>query len=755
MRVAAVLRTTVVFAVVLVSFYTVAQARTPRAAVLAVFVMYVVAATAWVRAQYAQSRDCVTPTAIRPLIIVWAALIVAAAGTAVARVVGADAGGLGGFGVLALLGAYLTAGYLILRGRHFIATNADLASHAAASAIGWSDQPTPRGLWRNCRAQIRRSPRILAGLLAGLVGALYGCLLLPSALESWTWVMRVLTAAALVAAFIPWLVSLLSEHAIMWFAGRGGPQRVIAVLVGFAVFAALIRWVWVEEGWLIGASVVALAAFLAVAWASSTLVDIAVVVAVIALMGVTPQQDPADRPLSAAAEQTTSSMTVSRAANADSLTGCPDRRSASDEAAMVRRQCLLVVLGDSYMSGEGAATYIEGTDEGGGNTCRRATTAWSQLAGRQPPFTRLVSFACSGADSYNIRSTESPIEPAPLAPTPAPQGGVDRTQLDEYLIDYKAPSVEAGTWEEPALVVLSVGGNDAGFSAIGATCLAAGDCNDDTPASLFLGRNLTRLENRLRQVYTHVDYIFPRTPVAVALYPDPAHDNAPCDDVILTKGDVDFVDGFLRKLNRVITDTADDYGFYVIDDFTDALERRNLQLCDEVNGGRAGLNFIGLRSVGGLSEQRFSPGSWYHNSLHPNERGHSALHEAFQRWLNRPRDPADGQEVEFGESGVVGLAGLATRTPNPFTAPADRPKPVGEVYTEDADECSSWAPGDDHECVKRSSTWAAQQTAQYVAWRAVPTAAGAAAGAWLVAVAAMGWRRSRIMQAADADRGED
>ena len=40
---------------------------------------------------------------------------------------------------------------------------------------------------------------------------------------------------------------------------------------------------------------------------------------------------------------------------------------------------VLVAIGDSYMSGEGADTYFEGTDIGGENQCRRAPTAWVTL----------------------------------------------------------------------------------------------------------------------------------------------------------------------------------------------------------------------------------------------------------------------------------------------------------------------------------------------------------------------------------------
>ena len=63
-----------------------------------------------------------------------------------------------------------------------------------------------------------------------------------------------------------------------------------------------------------------------------------------------------------------------------------------------------------------------------------------------------------------------------------------------------------------------------------------------------------------------------------------------------------------------------------------SLADAHLQLCDQDNDKRPGINFIGLRSVGGFAEQRFNPKNWYHNSLHPNERGHAAMLQVFEQW---------------------------------------------------------------------------------------------------------------------------
>lgn len=462
------------------------------------------------------------------------------------------------------------------------------------------------------------------------------------------------------------------------------------------------------KSWIYGAALIAIAG-LVCAIASSTLADIAAVLALLAFAGLTPAQDSSDRPL--------------------------------DPPADSSGEGLLVALGDSYMSGEGAAVFIAGTDEGGGNECRRASTAWPMLTGRQTPFNSVVSFACSGADSYNVRHTAEGLESvredqmsrqraAAMAPAPAAQFDGLNTQLDEYetyLQSFDAPPTFA-----PELVVLSIGGNDAGFASVGMTCLAPGSCNSALPRQLWTGGNLDRVQNRIRQVYADIDATFRSTPVAVIPYVNPIGDAAPCKDAALESGDVDFLSGFLPALNSRVEEAAKEYGFYYVSDVEDALAKRRLQLCDAVSTDRPGLNFIGFRSVGGLSEQRFNPAKWAHNSLHPNERGHVAIHEAFQRWLTAQggteRRVVDGQET--------GLAIRTDRTPQ-----SDTPRP--EKSSEDDGQCDTFAFDDPNGCKQQSIDWALRQTGAFAAVIAAPTGAAVAAAAWLGSVAFFGWRRSR------------
>ena len=169
--------------------------------------------------------------------------------------------------------------------------------------------------------------------------------------------------------------------------GRRPDGRRCAVSVGAA---GAVAW-WYGAAWLFVALLAV--AGLVFAIVSGTLADVFAVLGIIALMGVTPQQEPIPEALQPG-----------------------------------EGQRVLVALGDSYMSGEGADTYFEGTDVGGGNQCRRAPTAWAVQAA-QRYFDGLVFLACSGARTYNVRHDKLGVAETP---EPRPQGGEPGTQLDQY-----------------------------------------------------------------------------------------------------------------------------------------------------------------------------------------------------------------------------------------------------------------------------------------------------------------------------------
>ncbi|MEM7096590.1 MAG: hypothetical protein AAF567_26560 [Actinomycetota bacterium] len=139
-----------------------------------------------------------------------------------------------------------------------------------------------------------------------------------------------------------------------------------------------------------------------------------------------------------------------------------------------------VVIGDSFISGEGADRFASGTNTRPINACRRATTAWPHLLD-SPTTARsgTISFACSGATV------------AQIADTPQNESGEgwrsgNATQIAELAAFADEVHAAGGTISH---VFISAGGNDAGFSDLIITCISpSADCSRDGVGEAFVAR---------------------------------------------------------------------------------------------------------------------------------------------------------------------------------------------------------------------------------------------------------------------------
>jgi lysophospholipase L1-like esterase len=439
-----------------------------------------------------------------------------------------------------------------------------------------------------------------------------------------------------------------------------------------------------------------------VALVSSTHADVVILMAVVAVLGVTPHQDHRLGVTSIAAGRTSPALST------------------------------LVAIGDSYMSGEGASVYYAGTDDGGGNQCRRAPTAWASLAA-DSGYQAMDFLACSGARTGNVvypAADPLPTDPASRLFAGAlaqrhiitPQGDGDGlSQLVRWQQD------QARRHLVPALVVVSLGGNDGGFSTIGQMCLAPGSCAEK--ADLW-NSALAQVRDQLRLTYTEIDETFPDVPVLTVGYPDPIYlADKECTQVTLRPDERQFVHDFLtgkpgqNGLNDVIAQTSAEFGFHYVDTMEDSLTGQNLQLCDPANDDRPGLNFIGLRSVRGAAEQRFNPTNWLHSSLHPNERGHAAMLRAFQTWLaqhtanealpaRRSVNPDDAQQLTQARTHWSSQAQTTAQNAVNSAPPCD-------LFAQDSTGCrpkgSTWALGQVRHTLLTGGLWLALLAA-FAAW---------------------------------------
>ncbi|MFI1991675.1 GDSL-type esterase/lipase family protein [Actinoplanes sp. NPDC020271] len=602
-----------------------------------VFAIFISVSTVWLRGQYADSLD--GRQWVIPYRIGWLLGGVAAVLLLLAFTLPGKQNDKGLLGIGALVLVYLVGGSALTQARQSC---------------------TIRML--NREIHTRRCGRRLT--VAGLVVAVAGAFVLGEL--GWIGAGAAMIGLG-VLGLLPVGMALWSEQAIRWVCEKERPAAWLWGLgaggAGLFVLAALGSAGVSHSAWLL--PVLLVLGLLVAALVSTTQADVVGVMAAVALMGVTPAQ---------------------------MLT--------SDSPDPGDGQRVLVAFGDSYMSGEGAAVYYsgtddggfkEGTEDGGRSECRRAPSAWAALVTQdRMTFDGLKFMACSGARAPGVIN-----------------------QVKAYHDEVKS--------YVPAMVVVSLGGNDAGFASIGEMCLAPGDCSS---AEDMWMNSFDVVKQQLRLAYGAVDQEFKRTPVVVVPYPDPIHlTGKQCDQVALTDSEQLFIHQFVERLNDTIRDTAREFGFIVLDAMPGALEQAHLQLCDPRNDGRPGVNFIGLRSVRGVATQRFNPTKWMHTSLHPNERGHIAMLRVFQRWFlqynKEPRlvredhdDAAKGERVRLADG----------------SAPAKPQCDLSDTSTKN--------------CRTEARRWAAQQVGKRLIHDALCLwIAGAAGGAWMVAVAFFAYRR--------------
>ncbi len=288
-----------------------------------------------------------------------------------------------------------------------------------------------------------------------------------------------------------------------------------------------------------------------------------------------------------------------------------------------------VAFGDSYISGEGAAVYHDGTntkeqDATHENGCRRANSAWPVLlagARAEGVPTRVLFVACSGAVSEQMTERDGLRTPLPTDPP--------WTRAWELEL-FEARSGEYHLGQPPAFALLSVGGNDAFFSKIGTACIGPGDCSEFKDEFIA---SLKALPAKLDVAYRAINDHFGGTvPIIVVPYPDPiAEGEGECAGVFLEGAERGFVRTYLKELDDTIMREAERWGFEYMDTIPRALADGGSRLCD--GSGAAALNFISWQPQGGTVGDLLLPTNWTHNSLHPNEAGHRLMLDAAERWF--------------------------------------------------------------------------------------------------------------------------
>jgi hypothetical protein len=318
----------------------------------------------------------------------------------------------------------------------------------------------------------------------------------------------------------------------------------------------------------------------------------------------------------------------------------------------------------------------------------------------------LAFFACSGAVAAHLhehaRWKGEPVDDSPDS---------GETQLEQLkgLLNRSRVDIR--------LVIVSIGGNDAGFAKIGMACLAPGSCVERGQTWLtrleVAGRSVELAYRKIRAV------VGSEVPVLAVPYPQPIS-GEPCEYSLLARDEHHFLHGFVRQLNGVIRRSARDAGFYYLAAMRSAFSTR-LRICDAPQD-EIGVNFIALDSVNGVVDQALTPSNWIHNSLHPNEDGHRAMAAVLEGWLRSHPDPPAKPDPRD--------------QPEPFD-PASLEQLMGPAVS----YCGGPEPAPDY-CDRTDDQWTFTQIGLVVRDAAAP-ALLLVAGWWLVWLPLLGLTRPR------------
>jgi lysophospholipase L1-like esterase len=299
----------------------------------------------------------------------------------------------------------------------------------------------------------------------------------------------------------------------------------------------------------------------------------------------------------------------------------------------------IVALGDSFMAGEGTGHYLVGTDEGVKNYCHRSDRAYPVLVAEalrndpeRPPQgaygdVHLSFAACSGAVTTNI-GTEF----------------TDPDAQDAAAAQFHDQPLQIKTLEEHPdadVVLLGVGGNDAGFSEAVLTCSGRSTsrtCEERAGTWLSTVRaegeipvaqdDTAFLLPKLRDVMRQIRSIAPAARYYVTTYPNPI--SAPsCPQLDLSRSEVSFITTeFLPALNAGIEFAAAAEGFEAVP-LEDAFKGRGLCAKGDEASGEA-MNGWRAQRVRPLYPG-LNPQIPLRGSVHPTAEGHQLIAEQVEK----------------------------------------------------------------------------------------------------------------------------
>jgi len=272
----------------------------------------------------------------------------------------------------------------------------------------------------------------------------------------------------------------------------------------------------------------------------------------------------------------------------------------------------ILAVGDSYTSGEGSSRFLAGTNVVGSlqNQCRRSSTAYPYVVATELGM-GLDFFACSGATTVQVHQEG---QMGPESPDDVPG---EKAQLGN-LVD---PS-------RVRLVLISIGGNDAGFGRIGLACGLPGHC--DAFREHWLTK-VARIGERLETTYRAIKAaVGPSVPVVAVPYPLLLTESG-CGWSALERSEHDFLFEFITVMNDRVRRSAERAGVWFFEPGLFVFEGR--KIC-EGNPDDTHMNFLNLVPTEGEFFDQFNPKFWIHGTFHPKPTGHRAMATALIEWVS-------------------------------------------------------------------------------------------------------------------------
>ena len=328
---------------------------------------------------------------------------------------------------------------------------------------------------------------------------------------------------------------------------------------------------------------------------------------------------------------------------------------------------VMIVMGDSYSSGEGAKAYYEGTntsEAGIRNKCRRAPTAYGPTlvsdglsldAGA--PIDSIAFLACSGADIVHVAGIPVAGGKSDTGSASKSESVSDESVSDESESD-ESESAPGGQYGEPTqlaraaavrdavgrkaieLVLVGISGNDAGFGTVIAECIVPGECTSRAARRL---ETLAATGPRLAATYKAIRATLGDGPRYVAVpYPVPLAE-ASCGESLFSDAEHAYLVAYTHQINSVMRQAAQRSGWEFADTVADVFVDSESGLCMGGSGAPS-MNHVAPSQEFGVLEDQVLPTNWLHNSMHPTAAGHERVAAALADWLrnnDRPEASAD------------------------------------------------------------------------------------------------------------------